>query len=709
MKFFQLLFLSTITLLNQSMAVDIDAVYFAQTHVMKPTDPYFKLVGERDTLIKVHATDPTTPAIVSADAVIHLDGATLNLSLAGPDDLPSSIPDGPGVVQHSFSDSYTAVIPGAWVKPGMTVDVTVNTATGSASENVTGIAIGAPTKLKLTMFDIQYFADTNDDYPSGWAEELEVKLPIKELDLRRVPHVVFPELVIPPWDDWSLPAVRINSRPNYKEQTGENVHFEAILNAAREWNLALSAAAGLDSRVSVYYSNIYGTNSNGGKSRLLVGIGNGTEHGVMFHELGHTLGLPHWGDSRFDASYPYRGAMHGIDPPAINKEVHAGPTWAFDMRTKTFIPSTVQAGNAGGYPVGTYKIDPMHGGGTGYQEPGFLFNHFSDYSAAEMIKFLEANYASWNESMGQFATWDSATSDYTKPLATPNGVNYPIERDVEVISLLASVSGPTPEACTVYPPIGPYTAGLIKRFDPSVEADRIEARAIYSPDTGCDTCIRVTQGGVVSTYLLRAEWLPYMSPTSPASLKTAAINLPASDGAVTRLELLLTPDADSDGLPESPRVLHTWALNPTPFDEWADGSFPAILTDRNPTNDADGGGMATALEWVLMGNPTDGSDDLSISPEFDMASDPDGKLLFRFRRNDLAHADENTSIRVQYGSDLAGWTDAVHQGVELGDITITEANDAYGAGVDMVTVAFPRSLAAQSTLFVRLLVKVTVP
>jgi len=35
-------------------AVSIDAVYFAQTHVMKPTQSYFGLVGNRDALIKAH-------------------------------------------------------------------------------------------------------------------------------------------------------------------------------------------------------------------------------------------------------------------------------------------------------------------------------------------------------------------------------------------------------------------------------------------------------------------------------------------------------------------------------------------------------------------------------------------------------------------------------------------------------------------------------
>ena len=43
-----------------------------------------------------------------------------------------------------------------------------------------------------------------------------------------------------------------------------------------------------------------------------------------------------------------------------------------------------------------------------------------------------------------------------------------------------------------------------------------------------------------------------------SSLKTAAINLRASDGTVTQVELLLTPDAEKDGLPSDPEVLGTW-------------------------------------------------------------------------------------------------------------------------------------------------------
>jgi len=148
-------------------------------------------------------------------------------------------------------------------------------------------------------------------------------------------------------------------------------------------------------------------------------------------------------------------------------------------------------------------------------------------------------------------------------------------------------------------------------------------------------------------------------------------------------------------------------ISGTPFDDWADG-FTG-LTDPNPALDFDDGGLATALEWVLGGDPTDASDDATIIPTIDNTSDPDGKLLFTFRRNVDAAEDENTTIIVEYGTDLAGWTAVGHEGFGPDDITVTEEDDAYATGIDRVTVALPSSLATTGKLFVRLNVTVATP
>ena len=140
-----------------------------------------------------------------------------------------------------------------------------------------------------------------------------------------------------------------------------------------------------------------------------------------------------------------------------------------------------------------------------------------------------------------------------------------------------------------------------------------------------------------------------------------------------------------------------------PFDNWADG-FPA-LTDPDPTRDFDGGSLPTGIEWVVGGDPTDGSDDAGLAPVIDTTTDPDGKLLFNFRRTTAAKNDANTSIAVQYGSALSGWTNAVHHGTGANQITITAS--PAGPGLELVSVALPPSLAGDGRLFVRLNVAVT--
>ena len=547
---FGLLTLALATLAAQ--AVSIDAVYFGQTHLHKPDNPYFGTVGGRDVFIKAHVTDPATPASPSVFATLSLNGEFLTIPLTGPATLPASIPDGLGVVQHTMANSFTGTIPAAWVKKGLQVMVNV----GSVMTTVTNMKVSAPTKVIMTMTDVHYFARTPSDYPSGTFAELEMKWPAADLEVRRLNNVVFRELVIPPRSDVSAQGVRIRSKAEYQGQTG--LAFDGEQAAALQWNGALKAAAGRSGRWSLYYLNVYGAFA-GGQAGGYAGVGNGSDIGILHHELGHALSLPHWGDN---AAYPYKGAMHGISAPSgVYNGTHAGPAWAFHPPTRAFIPPTVQPGNVGGRTVGTYKVDPMQGGGEGYQEPAYLMNHFSDYSVNQMRNYMNSHVVVWNPALnsgnGSWAQYNATTGDYTTAL-TNNGVQFPQQRDAQVISILASMSGAKPSLNMVYPPIGPYTAGLIRLFDPSVAADRTAANSLFAPTNGCDYCVRVVQGGVTKTYMLAASALTSPSLTDTGSLETEAINLPAADGAVTRIELLGTPNVEDVGLPSNPTVFYAW-------------------------------------------------------------------------------------------------------------------------------------------------------
>jgi autotransporter-associated beta strand protein len=532
-------------------AQTINAVYFGQTHVLKATDAYFGLVGNREALIKVHVTAPGAPASPAVTATLNLAGqAPSVLTLTGPATLPASIPDGLGVVQHSYANTFTGIIPAAWVKKGL--QITVNA--GSATTNLTNLDIGAPTKVIMTMFDVQYFSNTTSDYPAGTFAEVEAKWPVADLEVRRLKNIVFPELVIPPRADVGSKAVRIRSKAEYFTQT--NLSFDGEQAAALQWNGALKRAAGRSGRWSLYYLNVYNAFA-GGQAGGFAGVGSGTSQGILHHELGHALSLPHWGDN---AAYPYKGDMHGIQAPTNYNETHAGPAWAFHLPTRAFIPPTVQSGTG----AGAYKVDPMQGGGTGDQESPYLLNHFSDYSVNQMRDYLHGHVVVWNPTLNSWAQWNQTAGDYTTTV-TNNGVQFPTTRDTQVISIMASLSGANPAVNMVYPPIGPYTAGLIQLFDPTVAADRTAAQSKFAPTNGCDYSVRVVQGGVTKTYMLAASNLSTADPFAESSLITEAINLPASGGSVTKIELLSTPNAEDVGLPANPTVLYTWApLMPEP-------------------------------------------------------------------------------------------------------------------------------------------------
>lgn len=522
----------------------VDAVFFAQTHVQQPDHPYFKLVANRDTLLKVHVLAPDSPPAPQVSAQLSLDGAATNLILRGPATLPSAVSIEPGIIEHRFDNAFTAMIPKAWIKSGLTLTVTA----GEATQTFNDLKIGAPTVVNMTMFDVHYFAYTNADHEAGWKDAIEAKWPVSELVVDRVPKIVFEEIVVPPRA--GQPATRCSSPEDYLQKTG--IPFDGEQATALRWKGALQHAGG-QTRRRLFLINIYNVDA-GGQAGGFSGVSSGTRTGVLHHELGHALSLPHWQGAR---QYPYRDAMHGIECPGP----HVGPTWGFDARIglpgapegmPRFISPIVQEGAKQG-KVGEWKHDPMQGGMQD-QDPGLILRMFSDYSTHCMQGYLEGHVVLWDEASKQFVSWDDSTKSYSN-VVQGNGLNLPVEPNVNVISVLASVSALTPEANLIYPPIGPYTSGLIQRFDPSLAEDREAAQKVYGT---CDLSFRITQGGKTKTYLLPVGWDPTQDPQQPWNFGATAINLPARDGAVTKAELLLTPAAHKNGLPENPTILDTW-------------------------------------------------------------------------------------------------------------------------------------------------------
>jgi hypothetical protein len=405
-------------------------VFFAQQHVQSPDSPHFKLVGNLETLVKVHVSGRTGSPSPEARARLALGGEALDLPLKGPGLLPGPVAGNPALLEHNYEDSFTAVIPRKWVRTGLKVEVELRARGSSGDITVLErkvfdpLPVGAPTRLILTMFDFHFFEEKkNADYPKGWFEELGSKLPVAELELRRVRNIVLDKIVKPPLGE--NPAACYSSRP--KEG------FGVELRTAAYWNGALkeAAGAGWGGVRRLYYSNLYGIPPKG-EGGGLSGKGNGEEVGILLHELGHAFGLPHWGDSK---EYPYVGPMHGIR--AETGQPHVGPVWAFDPVRREFISPILN---------GAFKHDPMWGGGANRSGGPYGMEQFSDYSVSRIRECLESTQVVWDAKDGNYKSWDQKSGSYSTTARPRGGPNSPVEDDIDVISVLACASLVTPEA-----------------------------------------------------------------------------------------------------------------------------------------------------------------------------------------------------------------------------------------------------------------------
>ena len=141
--------------------VAIAAVYLAQTHVLEVgeyVNNAFKLVGGRPALLKVQLTGDGSSPVVRAIVTAKTGESTL-LFLTGPDFLPSLWNGTPGQVEHKLEDSFNATIPAGWVPHGMAIELYAGVESLARYE----LTVGAPSAMKMLMFDVYYFGTGDGD------------------------------------------------------------------------------------------------------------------------------------------------------------------------------------------------------------------------------------------------------------------------------------------------------------------------------------------------------------------------------------------------------------------------------------------------------------------------------------------------------------------------------------------------------------------
>jgi len=545
----------------------IEKLYLAQYHIFEPDNALLKLVGNRATLVKAQVDWPKGMSAPNVSMRVLVGEDELIKVLHGPSEAPGTFESDPGLVHHKQEDSFMAVIPKELIRPGLTVTVRAGEHTVTHA-----IRVGAPTEITMHMYDARFFDQglANEDYPDGWMRELEVKWPVANLTVVRLPPADWREVVVA--------GVKTTGAADFSAKTGNG--FDGEQAAAMALATSLHLANGKSNR-GLTYINIQGVDA-GGSGGDLRGVGIAGSYGTLTHELGHALAMPHWGDS---AEYPWHGDLHGISAPhhIRPRETHIGPTWIVDLDTMQFTPPYQQNGGKCGDLELTYLNSYMQGGGS---------HQTSDYGWYKMQMFLESRIAApqrdVNGGIIGWAKWSDADAAYKiQDTASTAGVLYPIETDVGVLLLTAACSSASDKdsnepltvgnANLVYEPMGPYTGDLIRNFDATSDADRADARfPFFCPATGCDFSLRVTQAGVTRTYMLAAS-LEGQGQWGASNVKTASINVPSKDGEVTRVELLFTANVDSEGLKQV-TLLDVWD-GPPPTDSTGDYSHPNCLDE----------------------------------------------------------------------------------------------------------------------------------
>ncbi|MBL8298165.1 MAG: hypothetical protein JNN30_07460 [Rhodanobacteraceae bacterium] len=551
-------------------SAQIQRVYFAQTHLLETTHPFFVLTANRPVLVKADVTGTGAAPQVQVTAT---NGAVIvgQLCLSGPATLPASV----DAAQQTRADSYTVTLPADWIRPGL--ELTIRTGNATRTFPATALKIGAEPILTLLAPDIYLFGDTTPSAkPANWQYQYLSTLMISALNVSPLVDFVSERMPIEPRSDgrngngvaMAQPAMLATRRPSCTaaEQTaGTCTRYGgyAVLNSVRGVLGALRAANGMD-----YYAQAYGTlsaNQSVGGGLAGGGIGAGDDYGLTFnHEMGHSADMPHWGSSwygRNDATatqrHPYAGQF-GTLPDNPNGGGF-GNSWGYDMYNDRFISPICAA-------TGKERQEPMQRSGSSCAGTGQAYDYFSDYSSLFDFRYMVGAASAYSgtipyprDPLGNTAgvpfsfpskngnvvivqpnavqpllkKWDATLADYTVQATPALSANlmkhrYAQQYNTRVVLFWGAFSATTPEVNLIGKPQR-YTGNLKKTWNPADPTDFSDIKSWVSGDAfwwGADLVLRVnytdgSQRQAVMKYAPRGT-----DPLNGSSFAIWGINLP---------------------------------------------------------------------------------------------------------------------------------------------------------------------------------------
>lgn len=550
-------------------SAQIARAYVVQTHLVEPTHPFFVLVANRPTLLKVDVTGTGVSPQVRVTATNN-GNPVGSLCLAGPSTLPASV----DANAPSRANSFTVTLPAVWLQPGLSLTLTAGTAT--RTYDAATLKVGAEPVLSLIGPDFLLFGDTTPTArPANWEQRYLSTLAVSALQYTALAPVAAPRLPISPRSDGRTGFGVATAQPAMIATTKQSCTSAqatagtctlyggfAVINAARSLGGDLLDANGMGRYAQSY--GVLSANAHAGGGLAGGGVGAGDDYGLVFnHEMGHSGDMPHWGDAWYGRAaagdtrqHPYAGSLlNGSNQP---RGGGFGNTWAYDYSSDTFI-APVCAAN------GNERQEPMQRGND-CMPAGAVYDWFSDYSALFMYRFFvgaPAVYAGTlpypRDPLGNTAAtpfsfptkggmvvgvmpnapqpllkkWDFGTNAYVAQTAATQGANemkhwYPQQYNVKVATIWGAYSNATPAASMIGPPMH-YVGHLKKTWNPSDAADFADLKSWVSGEAfwwGADLVVRVNYTDATSRQAVVKVAPRSTDPLNGDSYSTWAVNFP---------------------------------------------------------------------------------------------------------------------------------------------------------------------------------------
>ena len=368
-------------------AASIGSVRYAQTHLMEPSWPLFQLTGGRPTLVAVALKGSGKSPDVRLTA--RIDGQVVGSAcLAGPSDIPANATS----QDPSFDNLYTMTLPVAWVKPGLAV--TVQVGASQVVHTSQDLAVTSPTELNLLMIqtDVLHYNDGKKDtpVPSTFLADFAAAMPASVTRLGRLPaRMVLDRMVFHGGTDEPVLACR----SDVSDRTGcgdySKVSGMDQLAAVMRMTSAFSRATGAQSFAVTYGHSGHLAPGGWGGGKVFAGFDYG---GIFLHEMGHALGLPHWGEGSYGNTSPGWGEFNYPYGGVGKNGGGRGQSWNYEPNSREFI-SPLCVDRSEGVP-GQERSDAMQRNrpcqearkrGTG------PWDGFGDFSAKAIQEFLHGN------------------------------------------------------------------------------------------------------------------------------------------------------------------------------------------------------------------------------------------------------------------------------------------------------------------------------